>query len=194
MNMNHRIVMTVMVVVSTAFLFVGCAKKPVETAEPSGPVAETQMPASEPSGYQDGSISESAVQETETDRFAEERTGADTSVEEASEALDRIFFEFDQYTLTAEARKVLSDNAEYLKNNPEVKVLIEGHTDERGSDEYNLALGEKRAMAVKNYMTSLGVEPDRLSVISYGEELPLDPGHGEEAWSRNRRAEFKPVL
>ncbi|MCK4507238.1 MAG: peptidoglycan-associated lipoprotein Pal [Desulfuromonadales bacterium] len=107
--------------------------------------------------------------------------------------LKRINFDFDQFTLSAEARSVLGENAKYLSANSGVKAVIEGHCDERGSDEYNLALGESRAIAAKNYLVSLGVSAKRLSVISYGEEKPLSNGSGESAWAQNRRAEFKAV-
>jgi peptidoglycan-associated lipoprotein len=191
MKIKQRMRLTVLLVVVAFLGFAGCAKKPAteDYDDYSQPVEETRLSDEDLAGYQDSGISESAVSEDmrEDERFR------DGYGEDASEALQRIFFEFDQYTLSTEARRTLADNADYLKENPQIKVLIEGHCDERGSDEYNLALGEKRAQAVKNYLVSLGVEPGRLSVISYGEELPLDPGRGEEAWSRNRRAEFKPV-
>ncbi|MDY6849894.1 MAG: peptidoglycan-associated lipoprotein Pal [Thermodesulfobacteriota bacterium] len=191
MKIKQRMRLTVLLVMAAFLVFAGCAKKPATEGydDYSKPVEETRLSDEELAGYQDGDISESAVAE----EMREDERFRDGYGEDASEALQRIFFEFDQYTLSAEARRTLADNAEYLKENPQIKVLIEGHCDERGSDEYNLALGEKRAQAVKNYLVSLGVEPGRLSVISYGEELPLDPGRGEEAWSRNRRAEFKPV-
>ncbi len=105
--------------------------------------------------------------------------------------MKRIQFDFDQFTLSAAARAVLSENAKYLKAMSNVNVVIEGHCDERGSDEYNLALGESRALAAKSYLASLGINAKRLSVISYGEEKPLVDADGEEAWTQNRRAEFK---
>ena len=104
-----------------------------------------------------------------------------------------IYFDFDQFTLSAESRQTLGDNAKYLQANSGVQIVIEGHCDERGSDEYNLALGESRALAAKNYLVSLGISPARLSVISYGEEKPAVMGADEEAWAKNRRAEFKAV-
>lgn len=107
--------------------------------------------------------------------------------------MEKIYFDFDQFTLSAEARETLANNAEYLKMNDGVQVVIEGHCDERGSDEYNLALGESRAIAAKNYLVSLGVSAKRLSVISYGEEKPAVMGSNESAWAKNRRAEFKAI-
>jgi peptidoglycan-associated lipoprotein len=105
-------------------------------------------------------------------------------------ALEKIYFEFDATTLSEQARTSLANNAEMLRKNSTVTVRIEGHCDERGSDEYNLALGERRAASVKRYLVEHGVGEGRISVTSYGEERPLDPGHTEEAWAKNRRAEF----
>jgi len=104
--------------------------------------------------------------------------------------LEDVHFEFDKSTLTALAREILDENAKKLKENAGIKVIIEGHCDERGSREYNLALGERRAVSVKNYLLSLGIEDKRMKTISYGEERPLDPGHNERAWALNRRAHF----
>ena len=110
--------------------------------------------------------------------------------EQAKAALKDIHFGFDRYDLTEEAKKILEENARWLKEHPEVKIIIEGHCDERGSEEYNLVLGEKRAKAARDYLISLGIDPSRLSIISYGESMPLDPRHCEEAWAKNRRAHF----
>jgi peptidoglycan-associated lipoprotein len=104
--------------------------------------------------------------------------------------LDAIYFDFDQAELKPEYRRVLETNAEWLRRNPAVRIQIEGHCDERGSVQYNLALGERRAESAKRYLESLGVDGNRMQTISYGEERPAAPGSGEEAWARNRRAEF----
>lgn len=104
--------------------------------------------------------------------------------------LKMIRFAFDDYSLSNEAQSVLIDNAQWLKSNPDIKIQIEGHCDERGSEEYNLALGEKRAVSARDYLIQLGMQADRMSVISYGKEKPLNPGHDEKAWSENRRDEF----
>lgn len=105
--------------------------------------------------------------------------------------LEMVYFDYDAFTLKPAARQALERNAAWLLANPPVKVIIEGHCDERGSDEYNLALGERRAVAVKHYLTTLGVATERLATISYGEERPAIEGQGETAWSKNRRVEFK---
>ena len=113
-----------------------------------------------------------------------------TTATPASSPLKDIFFDFDRYDLRADAREILKANADWLKKNPATRIEIEGHCDERGTVEYNLALGEKRAKSAMSYLTTLGVPQDRLSVISYGKEKPADPGHDEAAWAKNRRAEF----
>ena len=100
------------------------------------------------------------------------------------------YFAFDDYTLNMDAQNKLQGLADHLKASQNAVVQIEGHCDERGSIEYNLALGERRAQSVKNYLVQLGVDPARLSTISYGEEKPAAEGHDESAWGQNRRAEF----
>jgi peptidoglycan-associated lipoprotein len=102
--------------------------------------------------------------------------------------LEDVHFEYDQYTLSPAAREILAKNVEILKNKPKIVVQIEGHADERGTVEYNLALGQKRASAVRNYLIAAGIDSQRIFTISYGMERPLDPAHNEDAWSKNRRA------
>jgi peptidoglycan-associated lipoprotein len=104
--------------------------------------------------------------------------------------LKNIYFAFDKYDLSTEARATLKSNADWLKANPTARVEVEGHCDERGTNEYNLALGAKRAQSAKDYLASLGVVAGRLSTISYGEEVPVCREHNEECWQKNRRARF----
>ncbi len=104
--------------------------------------------------------------------------------------LQTIFFDYDSSLITSEAEAVLAVNADVLKANSNVTVQVEGHCDERGGVQYNLALGEKRAKAVKEYLESLGVESSRISTLSYGKERPLAFGHDDDAWSKNRRGNF----
>ncbi|MCB0377102.1 MAG: peptidoglycan-associated lipoprotein Pal [Bdellovibrionales bacterium] len=107
--------------------------------------------------------------------------------------LSTVHFEYDQFSLSPEARNILAQNAEWLRGNGNVNLQIEGHCDSRGSIEYNLTLGERRANAVKAYLVSLGIGENRLSVLSYGEEKPLNTGDNEAAHAANRRANFVPV-
>ncbi len=109
------------------------------------------------------------------------------------DGLVTVNFEYDKSSLSADSKKKLQSNAEWIKNNPKVKVQIEGHCDGRGSIEYNVALGERRANSVRSYLASLGVSNERMSVISYGKEKPLDNGDNDKAWAKNRRANFLPV-
>jgi peptidoglycan-associated lipoprotein len=103
---------------------------------------------------------------------------------------ENVYFEYDKATLTPEVQELLKENAQWLKDNPDVSAIIEGHCDERGSNEYNIALGDRRAQSVKTFLVDLGVAVERLTPISYGEEKPLDPASTEEAWAMNRRAHF----
>lgn len=101
-----------------------------------------------------------------------------------------LFFALDQSDVSSEGQQVLQANAAVLKQYPNMQITVEGHCDERGTAEYNLALGERRALAAKNYLVSLGIAADRIKVVSYGKEFPFDPGHDDKAWANNRRAHF----
>jgi peptidoglycan-associated lipoprotein len=154
------------------FLFVGCAKEepPPPTVEPPPrPAAPPPPPPSPPPPPPGPSISQQAFQEFQN---------------------QDIYFDFDKYDLRTDARATLDRKASFLNQNSSVRVQIEGHCDERGTEEYNLALGERRANAAKQYLTTAGISAGRLSTISYGKERPLDPGHNEAAWAKNRRDHF----
>lgn len=148
-----------------AVVLASCSKKDVKEEEPSFSPTEG------------GGTSEAAT------------TSAGDSFEGAPE-LQTVYYEFDSYTLTAESRTALKANAQWLTDNPNATIQIEGHCDERGTTEYNMALGERRAAAAKDYMQKLGVDASRISVISYGEERPQDSSSSESAWAKNRRAQF----
>lgn len=105
--------------------------------------------------------------------------------------LSTIYFEYNSFELTPESKSLLQHNAQYMKQNPNIRALIEGHCDERGTEEYNQALGERRALSAREYLISQGISSSRIDIISYGELRPAVEGSGESAWSRNRRAEFK---
>ena len=125
----------------------------------------------------------------------EEQPTADMSAEERAIQAARnmflsedIYFEFDKSTLDSMSQDILSRKADWMRDNPDVVVSVEGHCDERGTNEYNLALGERRAESAKSFLVDLGIEAYRISTVSYGEERPVDTGHNEEAWAKNRRA------
>lgn len=125
--------------------------------------------------------------ELEKSLVAKKERGIEGEVFE-SQLLKDIRFDYDQYDIRRVDEEILRENAAFLKKNPKMKIQIEGHCDERGTAEYNLALGERRANNTKRYLVSLGITSDRISTISFGKERSLDPGHNEEAWAKNRRA------
>lgn len=160
---------------------IGCA-----STQPTTPVAE--IPQADMSQQEDVKVADdSNVADDGSNMMQQEVIPSHDQMA----GLKMIHFDFDQFTLSAESRAILADNAKYLSANSDVQVVIEGHCDERGSDEYNLALGESRALAAKSYLVSLGISSNRLSVISYGEEKPMSPGNSETDMALNRRAEFK---
>lgn len=136
------------------------------------------------------------VEKVEPPPVKPELTEEDIFMQKSLEQLNRekplamIHFDYDKYAVRDDARPVMESNAAWMKKWRTTRVLIEGHCDERGTEEYNLALGEKRAQSARDYLTSLGVPADRLRIISFGKSQPLDPGSNEAAWQRNRRANF----
>ena len=198
----HKKIVGYLVVLSLAAVVAGgCAKKDMVKPEETAPMAETAPPvASEPVQRAPGEAkpapTEAPMTESATQESAVRPETAPAQIGEAGKQgdlqgeLQKVYFNFDSAALSDEARSSLSKNADLLGKNASVKVRIEGNCDERGSDEYNMALGERRAKAAMDYLVNLGVQPDRLSTLSYGEEKPVDPGHDEAAWAKNRRAEF----
>ena len=125
--------------------------------------------------------------EFEKSLVAKRQPGIEGEIYE-SKLLKDVHFDFDRYDIRPKEAEILKENVTVLKKLPNAKIQVEGHCDERGTNEYNLALGERRANSAKNYLISLGIPAGRISTISYGEEKPLDSGHNEEAWGKNRRA------
>lgn len=115
------------------------------------------------------------------------RNVQEQDVQAAQAELKVLYFDYDRYTLSPEAQAACQFNADILRGRPSLRVVAEGHCDERGTAEYNLALGERRARSVQEFLVGLGMSPDRITTVSYGSELPVDPGHNESAWSQNRR-------
>ena len=166
----------------------GCAPSttPKPEAAPSS-TAGAKLPAGQQSGAGQGSgTKESATAPGSLDALQK----GDSTATPASSPLKDVFFDYDRYDLRADARQVLKANADWLKKNPSARIEIEGHCDERGTSEYNLALGAKRAQSAKDYLATLGIAGDRLSTISYGEEIPACKQASEDCWRQNRRARF----
>jgi len=183
-------------------LLIGCPKKTVVKEEPSvkkaeEPVTEREKAAAaekearekELARIREEEAKRAKEKEFEKSLVAKKEPGIEGEVFE-SRLLKDINFDFDKYDIRPKDAEILKENAALLSKYPKVKIQIEGHCDERGTNEYNLALGERRANAAKKYLVSVGIATDRISIISYGEEKPLDPGHNEEAWAKNRRDHF----
>ena len=177
---------TVALFLVALFLTAGCAKKDIvkkDEGVASAPVtgkADQPMPSATPPKPATVDPAHSPAQQ-------EQKA---SSAAQLQSVLNRIYFNFDSSGLSDAARSTLAGNAATLMKNTSEKILIEGNCDERGSAEYNLALGERRAKAAQQYLITMGVKPDRLSIISYGKEKPAVQGSDEAAWAKNRRDEF----
>lgn len=168
-------------------ILIGCPKKTVVREEPSVKKEEGVAKREAERTKEMKAKEEQGAKEFEKSLVAKKEPGIEGEVLE-SKLLKDIHFDFDKYNIRPGDAEILNENAALLKKYPKVKVQIEGHCDERGTTEYNLALGERRANNTKKHLVSLGVSATRISTISYGKERPLDPGHNEEAWAKNRRA------
>ena len=151
--------------VLSLFAFPACKKKPPEVTPTVTPETPTQVPEAPKAEVPD-------------------------SVQQMMKNFERVFFELDSHTLSDDAKQALAENAEIMQSSTDIKVEVQGHADERGTTDYNLALGQKRAESVRSYMTGQGVGSDRIVAVSFGEERPMGDGSGEAAWSKKRRAEF----
>ncbi|MEK7824365.1 MAG: peptidoglycan-associated lipoprotein Pal [Candidatus Eisenbacteria bacterium] len=154
-------------------LIAGCAKKPVATPTPAPTPPQVETPVPPP---------------TSTPAPQAETPPAPSAVK--SEDFQPAFFDYDAYSLRDDARAVLDRNARTLRDNPKVGITIEGHCDERGTVEYNQALGERRAQVARDYLVAAGIDASRINLISYGKERPFATGQDEASWQQNRRAHF----
>ena len=177
------------------FIFAaGCAKAPVVKEEVALQEGESVIATAETAPAKVEEVVAAPMEEAKKvveDQGMTEKALWEALLAEAAMYKDRdIYFAFDRYDLNQESRQNLGRLANWILIHEEFEVTIEGHCDERGTTEYNLALGERRAEAAKAYIINLGVDIGKVATISYGEELPLDPGHDEAAWSKNRRGHF----
>ena len=159
---------------------VSCKKKPKEVPPP--PPQAQEQPTIE-------KVEAPVVQEPQ---LTEEEVFLQKSLDQINreKPLGTIYFDYDRAVIRDDARATMDMNASWLKRFRTIKILVEGHCDERGTEEYNLALGEKRAKSAQDYLLSLGIGSDRIRIISYGKSQPIDPGHSEGSWQMNRRAQF----
>ncbi len=153
------------------------------SASPSSTETNQSAPASDTSTSANATDTTQVTPIDETSKMTEQE-----AKEEALREKQTVFFAFDNSTIASDYKDMLSAHAAYLSKHPDVKVTIEGHADERGTPEYNIALGERRAEAVSKYLQALGVSSDQITILSYGEEKPLVLGQTEEAYAKNRRA------
>lgn len=163
--------LAILFVITGLVFTISCAKRPVKS-EPGVTTAEQEGAA------------QKALEER---RLREERL---RQVARESVLNQDIYFEFDKSSLMPNAKEILRDKAKWLRAHPDVSVIIEGHCDERGTNEYNMGLGDRRARNAQSFLVDLGIGRARLTTISYGEEKPTDPRHNERAWTKNRRAHF----
>lgn len=191
MNKTVKAFALSLVIVSLALVPACRSKKTVEPKVAPTTVSETPPPTIAPPP--------AATTTVEPPRdFVQETPVKEEALPNDIEELNRVaqqrgliadaFFNYDESTLSAEAQSALSTSASWLKKNPQYNLLVEGHCDERGTEQYNLALGDRRANTAKEYLMTLGVDSARIRTVSYGEERPFDPGHDESAWAKNRRA------
>jgi peptidoglycan-associated lipoprotein len=187
MRKNYWLVLALILILPAMVFPVSCAKKAVE----SEPAVTAAPPAQNEEPQQDMAAQEAA----EKARMESERLAAQQAEQTAMAARnlftnEDIYFEFDSSSILPAGQQVLKAKADYMTANTGVVATIEGHCDERGTDAYNMALGQRRADAARDYMVNLGISASRLNTISYGEERPVDTGHTEEAWAKNRRDHF----
>jgi len=186
-DMQKKLLRSVLFLLVIAGLMVlaSCAKEAVQSTAPE---EETQAT--------DQAAEDKAAAEAAARREAEQRAMEEEAIRKEKEAAasmfvsEDVYFDFDDASLNAEAQEVLRQKAAWMRNNPDALIVIEGHCDERGTAEYNLALGDQRAASAKAFLKDLGLSAFRIRTISYGEEMPADKGNDEDAWAKNRRAHF----
>jgi len=181
---------TVMSLLLVGLIISGCAKRPATTAATAAPAPAPRAatPAPTPSAPAPAPAAPAPAPAAAAPAAPAPRPAPKEFV--AVAALKEVFFDFDKYDIRAEDAKTLDANAAWLKTNADNLLLIEGHCDERGTNEYNLALGERRAKATMNYLVSQGIQANRITIISYGEERPICTEKTEACWAKNRRANF----
>ena len=190
--MRRTLWLMLVVVISLGLVFgvSGCAKKKVAGEEEMGAAAEKTAPKPGEPGYE--KIYEESMAAKDESLEAQAALAKEHEVLEGrtSAPLLPVYFDFDKSNIRADQRDRIEKNALFLKENNEIRIRIEGNCDERGTNEYNMALGERRALSAKKYLVNLGIHEDRMHTLSYGEEKPLLHGHDEYSWAQNRRDDF----
>ena len=193
--MRRRVVLGVGVLALSLFT-AGCAcRREVKKEAPVKAVSGKEVAKPTPKPIEEGLATKEdlakAIKGEEIPVALSEGMTRELMTDEEKAVFKTVYFDFDKSEIRSDARPVLERVADYLKKSPAVKIVVEGHCDEMGTEEYNMALGERRALSVRRYLVTLGVAPERIGTVSYGEERPLDPAHNDAAWAKNRRCEFK---
>jgi|SaaInl8_200m_RNA_FD_contig_81_18986_length_3750_multi_8_in_0_out_0_3 peptidoglycan-associated lipoprotein len=174
------IVLALLMIIPGLLFSAACTKQTVQHDESVVTTDDSMLYGDEAYGTEDSETLDGEVFNEETDSMA----GEDIIQQD-------IYFGYDSFTLTEDAQDTLRQIAVWLRNNPEFSIVIEGHCDERGTEEYNIALGDRRSDSVKTFLMAYGIDSSSLSTVSYGEEFPVADGYNEEAWSQNRRVHFR---
>ena len=176
------------VMISGLLIFAGCAeKKSVITGDSAQKQATATAPQNESAGQPDATKPQGA---SDLQAPAKEQSVDLEKMAQADSPVSDIFFDFDSFSIRSDARDTMKANADYFMKHRVSSIIVEGHCDERGTAEYNMALGERRAQETKQYLINLGIKEALIKTVSFGEERPLDPASNEEAWAKNRRAHF----
>jgi len=184
---KHWTILALVLMMLVAFSFSACTKSKISSQPSTTTSAEDEArQRAEEEARQKALREENLREESLSEQQAQERMESEQSKFEN----DDIYFEFDSIRLAPEAQEILTQKAAWLRKNPSARVTLEGHCDDRGTNEYNLALGEGRAQSARAFLADLGIKASRLTTISYGEERPIATGQNEEAWARNRRVHF----
>ncbi|KQC09917.1 MAG: hypothetical protein APR62_13020 [Smithella sp. SDB] len=188
MKKNLTFTGILIVLIISLTILSGCSEKKSIVKSDETKVQETvSAPAPAPAETTETATQENVSQPTETEIANEQSSLMEAT---AKSPISDIYFDFDSYSIHPDSREILKVNADYLLKHKVSSVVVEGHCDERGTAEYNMALGQRRAQETKKYLVNLGVNESIIKTISYGEERPLDPDNNEEAWAKNRRAHF----
>ncbi len=182
-----------LLVVSFLFL-VSCAKQRDVAGQAGGETAAAEETTDQVTGddqEEQGISEEEIAAQKKAEAEAARREAEREKAAREKFVNENVYFGFDDSSLTKKAREILAAKADWLRSHPDVEVVIEGHCDERGTKEYNMALGQRRAQSIKNFLVNAGIDSDRLDTISYGEERPVDPRSNEMAWAKNRRGHFR---
>lgn len=187
---NYRVItgLFILFISITLAFSIGCAKKgTVAVSEEKPAAAKTEAAAQE---QQQKAAEDTAKQKQQLAQSERAKIKEAEAAVSPITGFDYIYFDYDKFNVKPEFRDTLNKVADWLKKNDNYRLRIEGNCDERGTSEYNLALGERRANSAKDYLVKLGIDNGKLNTISYGKERPVDPGHNEEAWAKNRNAHF----